>query len=469
VSSLDRQEKGPESTTAEPRPGNPRICVVSGDLGGLEGAEATRARCRRLAEHLKQRGWDVEVLGSAGMPQPVWDGIPTHGDGLPALLESQRAFEALVALHSERPFDLIEFPALGALGFRSVQAKRSGLAFAEVPLAVTLQDPSSRGPAPASGWAPWELKLDWCERYAIGRADLQLGLSSPDGPEAERRAALERFRADRPRDAVGRAPPPTVSVAVTHHNHAAFLPAALGSLAAQRDPPEEVFVIDDGSTDPEAREVFARMEREHTGWTFLRQENAGPGVARNRCLGLATGDTFLPFDSDNIALPELVASLRTALAIDPGRAVATCQALAFEHEDDIDAGTFAFRYAPTGGPRLLAAVENVFGDSCALYRASALRAVGGFEAMDWSPYEDWETMVKLAFGGFDVDVVPRPLFWYRTGVGGRQETLAGDPATEWRLRRRIIEEFLVDVDLEREERIALWELLASAGLDREPG
>jgi len=148
---------------------------------------------------------------------------------------------------------------------------------------------------------------------------------------------------------------------------------------------------------------------------------------------------------------------------DPSRAVATCQTLAFVDDADIDGETFVFRFAPTGGPRILTAVENIFGDTCALFRADALRSVGGFETVRWSPHEDWETLTKLAFAGFDVDVVPRPLFWYRTEVGGRLEVLTADPGRTFRLRRRMIEQLLADVELDHWERIALWDcLLGSA-------
>lgn len=253
--------------------------------------------------------------------------------------------------------------------------------------------------------------------------------------------------------------PPTVSVAVTHYNHGEYLPAALASLAAQTRPPDEVFVIDDGSTDAASRRVFERERQAYPQWTFLSQDNTGPGSARNRCLGLAAGRFFLPFDSDNIATPHLVESLVAAAKKNSGQAATACQALAFIDESDIDAGTFAFRYAPTGGPRILAGVENLFGDTCALFQSAALRAVGGFETERTSPHEDWETMTKLAFGGYDIDVVPAPLFYYRTVAAGRLQSLTADPAHAYQLRQRMVRRFLADVKLERDERVALWECL----------
>jgi glycosyltransferase involved in cell wall biosynthesis len=287
-----------------------------------------------------------------------------------------------------------------------------------------------------------------------------------DEVEAIYRGAVERFR----QEIGGKAPDrdrQTVAVAVTHYNHADFLPAALASLAAQTRQPNEVFVIDDGSTDADAVAVFAEQESLYPQWTFLRQENAGPGAGRNRCLELSTSSCFLPFDSDNIARPELIEALVTALEIDPSRDVATCQNLAFVDDPDIAAEKFVFRFAPPGGPRLLSPLENLFGDTCGLFRSEVLRSVGGFEVDRQSPHEDWETLVKMAFAGFDIDVVPRPLFWYRTSVGGRLETLAGDPASNFRLRKRMVEAILADVELTRAERISLWEFLVAFALPNE--
>ena len=275
--------------------------------------------------------------------------------------------------------------------------------------------------------------------------------------EAANRAREARFPTPSPRPAKEA----SVSVAVAHYNHAQFLPSALASLAGQTRKPDEVFVIDDGSTDPAALAVFESMKERYPEWTFLRQENAGPGAARNRCLELAGGSYFLPFDSDNIARPELVETLLEAMQADRSRDVATCQTLAFVEDADIEREDYAFRYAPTGGPRVIAPLENVFGDTCALFRTDALRSVGGFETDPSSPHEDWETYAKIAFAGFDIDVVPRPLFWYRTSVGGRLDTLGEDRADKFRLRRLLVEHILSDVELDRQERIALWECLVA--------
>jgi len=273
--------------------------------------------------------------------------------------------------------------------------------------------------------------------------------------ETYERCARPR-RADRPRRSTGRRV--TVSVAVAHHDHGAYLPAALASLAAQTRVPDEVIVIDDGSTDEASLRVFAEQEARYPDWRFLRQENAGPGAARNACLAEAGGDYFLPFDSDNIARPSLVESLATAVESQPTLDAVSCHLLAFETDEDRNAGRFAFRYSPAGGPLLYSVLGNVYGDSCALFRAEALRSVEGFETDRSSPEEDWETFIKMAVRGLQLDVVPEVLLEYRHRPDGRTGLLRA-PMQAFSRRRRILETFFADAPLTREQRMDLWECL----------
>ncbi len=251
----------------------------------------------------------------------------------------------------------------------------------------------------------------------------------------------------------------SVTVTIAHYNHDRYLPGALASLAAQTRPPEEVIVVDDGSTSEAARRVFAEQEARYPEWTFVRQENAGPGHARNSGLERASGAYFLPFDSDNVAAPDLVERLLAALETNSSLAAVTCHNLAFVEDADIEVGRFAFRYSPTGGPRVLACLENVYGDTCSLFRTEELRRVGGFEINRWSPTEDWETFVKMATAGLELDVFPRPLFYYRTDSGGRLQSVGNDRLTTLRLRAHLVETFFVNAELSRSERRQLFECL----------
>jgi glycosyltransferase involved in cell wall biosynthesis len=88
------------------------------------------------------------------------------------------------------------------------------------------------------------------------------------------------------------------SVVIPVYNGERFLAEALESVFAQTLPPYEVIVVDDGSTDASA-EVAGRFPV-----TLIRQENRGPGAARNAGVAQCTGEYLAFLDADDIWLPE---------------------------------------------------------------------------------------------------------------------------------------------------------------------
>ena len=93
---------------------------------------------------------------------------------------------------------------------------------------------------------------------------------------------------------------PRISVIIPTYNSAVFLPEAVESVLSQTFLPQEVIVVDDGSTDntEDVLEPFRR--RIH----YIRQENQGPAVARNRGIAEAKGDLIAFLDADDVWVPE---------------------------------------------------------------------------------------------------------------------------------------------------------------------
>ena len=103
---------------------------------------------------------------------------------------------------------------------------------------------------------------------------------------------------------------PTVSVIIPARNAAATITATLAGLAAQQPAPDEVIVVDDGSSDgtaalAEAAGVVSRV---------LRGAGAGPGAARNTGAAAATGEVLAFLDADCEPQPGWLAAALAALA-----------------------------------------------------------------------------------------------------------------------------------------------------------
>jgi glycosyltransferase involved in cell wall biosynthesis len=102
------------------------------------------------------------------------------------------------------------------------------------------------------------------------------------------------------------------------HNGARHIAAALESLFAQSRPPEEIVVIDDGSTDG----TFDRIQTYLPRLLYHRQEHLGVAAARNAAMGLGSGSLVAFLDSDDWYLPHHLESLREAFCRDPGLGMA---------------------------------------------------------------------------------------------------------------------------------------------------
>jgi len=92
---------------------------------------------------------------------------------------------------------------------------------------------------------------------------------------------------------------PLVSVVIPVKDGERFIARAIDSVLAQTYEPLELIVVDDGSTDGSGE----LAERYGDALTFVRQENAGNGAARNTAVAHAHGALYAFLDADDRFLP----------------------------------------------------------------------------------------------------------------------------------------------------------------------
>jgi glycosyltransferase involved in cell wall biosynthesis len=99
-----------------------------------------------------------------------------------------------------------------------------------------------------------------------------------------------------------------VSVVVPAYNAAKILPACLSALQNQTRPPDEIIVVDDGSTDETIQTAMG------CGAMVIEQAHQGPAAARNLGIERARGDLVLFTDADCEPLPDWVDKMIAPLA-----------------------------------------------------------------------------------------------------------------------------------------------------------
>jgi GT2 family glycosyltransferase len=92
----------------------------------------------------------------------------------------------------------------------------------------------------------------------------------------------------------------SISVVIPAYNAEKSISRTIKSVLTQSRRPDEIIVVDDGSTDQTAQ----RIKEFGSDVCYIYQENAGPSVARNRGIEAAAGEWIAFLDADDEWLPE---------------------------------------------------------------------------------------------------------------------------------------------------------------------
>ncbi len=119
-----------------------------------------------------------------------------------------------------------------------------------------------------------------------------------------------------------------ISVIIPVYNIQQHLRECLDSVLGQSYPRLQVICVDDGSTD-ESPAILAQYAQKDNRVQVIRQQNAGPGAARNTGLEAATGEYVIFLDSDDWFEPDFLEKM-VDTAVREGADVAICRAVEFD-------------------------------------------------------------------------------------------------------------------------------------------
>ena len=190
---------------------------------------------------------------------------------------------------------------------------------------------------------------------------------------------------------------PTVSVVIPTYNRAETVGAAIVSALDQRDIPDEIIVVDDGSSD-DTRDVLAGFGERIIA---IHQENSGVSGARNAGIRRATGTWVAFLDSDDLWYPERIAILRRDVcATDAGVHVANVDITSATYQRNMFELTgFHFPNDNTRkyGSGLDALMHYPFTSGVAVRREWIAKS-GAFD-VSLSIFEDFDFLTRMSFLG----------------------------------------------------------------------
>jgi glycosyltransferase involved in cell wall biosynthesis len=242
----------------------------------------------------------------------------------------------------------------------------------------------------------------------------------------------------------------SISVIIPAYNSERFVRRCLESVYAQTLQPDEIILVDDGSTDNTAERA------EELGAQVIRRKNGGPSAARNRGIECATSEWIALLDADDSWSPQKLE--RQMACVRPETVLVYTGIHMFDER-----GAREKRLATDGvtAKEMLRYCNPILPSSVLLRRDAILR-VGGFRE-DNRGCEDWDMWVRLKNWGAFIGLPDALTNYYL-----HPNSISANPDTMLRAVEGILETTLV-ADLRGLDRWAWRQRIratqfASAGL-----
>jgi glycosyltransferase involved in cell wall biosynthesis len=249
-------------------------------------------------------------------------------------------------------------------------------------------------------------------------------------------------------------PGPLVTVAVAGTS-AEGLAETLESLRTQTHARLEVLVLD-GPAQAQVSPAQRNAWQERDGrLRWVAQDQMALAGQWQEALPEARGEFFLPLVAGTVAHARLIEKLVRGLQANDLLAGLTCPVLGYHDAGQRAREEWCNADRPIGGGRLLACLENVFGEGPTLYRTEVLRRSGGFDQDAPAGPQTWALGVQLLDQGYPLDVAPELL---------AQVCVPRDPSrrmTEaYQMHRYLVQRYVSRWTLSPLETASLWSALS---------
>lgn len=213
-----------------------------------------------------------------------------------------------------------------------------------------------------------------------------------------------------------------IAVIMPCRNAGLWIAEALDSVAHQSRPPDEIVVVDDGSSDNSVATTERWIER-HTGTPpvrVIRQSALGVAAAVRHGVASTSANLIVRVDADDLLDPEFLAALEAALADRPEAGYAYSAMRMF--------GSATGRYPVQEFDATQLVIGGNFVPASALMRRAAYEAAGGIA--DLPAWEDWDLWLSFLEAGWEGVLVDRELYYWRRHESSRN-------TMSWSRRRRL--------------------------------
>jgi glycosyltransferase involved in cell wall biosynthesis len=216
---------------------------------------------------------------------------------------------------------------------------------------------------------------------------------------------------------------PSFSVLIAAYEAEETIAEAVESALSQTEPPLEVIVCDDGSTDGTALALAGYDDR----IVYLHKANGGGASALNAAFRASRGDYVVVLDSDDAFLPQRLEVLSGVLVARPDLDILTTDAY-IEVDGRVLRRVYSKGWRFDSDDQRAAILRRNFVFGHVAVRRSRVEEAEGWDESFRITY-DWDLCVRLVLAGARVGLVAAPLSRYRVGpqsLSASRLALAGE-------------------------------------------